>query len=171
MNNIEEIWKDIEETDYHEISTLGRLRNKRNGNILTGRHDKDGYIEYCLCFNKKTIYRRGHRLVMNAFSNPIVGKDQVNHINGIKDDNRFVNLEWVNCSENIEHAFKIGLKTQRGVHNNCSKLTESDIHEIRRMLKAGITHKVIAEKFGLHHLYISLIKNKRRWGWLEEEHV
>ena len=73
---------------------------------LKGRHDKDGYIEYQLRDIKgKRKYVRGHRLVLLAFKPNSNDLPQVNHINGIKDDNRIENLEWCTASENVQHTF------------------------------------------------------------------
>ena len=58
-----------------------------------------------------------HRLIWEAMHGPIPETLQINHINGIKDDNRLINLELVSPSENAIHAYRLGLQRADGNYN------------------------------------------------------
>jgi hypothetical protein len=110
MTNVNEIWKPCYNYEnYFEISNQGRIRKKIDGKILKANKCNKGYLKIRLFVSKENFKsHKVHRLVMNAFSD-IKDQPQVNHINGIKDDNRLENLEWSNNSHNIKHAWRSGL--------------------------------------------------------------
>jgi hypothetical protein len=116
MDTIEE-WRDVVGYEgFYMVSNLGNIKSKNR--ILYNRWG--AYIKKTdeLAFPKNIEgYRKGgltkdkickkfslHRLVAIAFiPNPIL-KDEVNHINGIRDDNRTENLEWCTKRENQCHS-------------------------------------------------------------------
>lgn len=63
------------------------------------------------------FHMRAHRLIWEVVHGPIPDGMQINHINGIKTDNRIANLELVTPSENLTHAYRVGLARADGVHN------------------------------------------------------
>lgn len=75
--------------------------------------DRKGYYAIMLRKNNKSIRYMSHRLVSAAFIPNPDNKPIVNHINGIKSDNRIENLEWVTLLENSAHAWKTGLFKNR----------------------------------------------------------
>jgi hypothetical protein len=81
---------------------------------LTARKDKDGYLDVCLWNSTGRHWCRVHRLVAETFIPNPESKPQVNHKNGIKDDNRVENLEFCTNSENQTHAYRVlGRKNPR----------------------------------------------------------
>lgn len=58
-----------------------------------------------LCKNGKRKNFTVHRLVANAFIPNIENKQEINHKDGNKQNNRVDNLEWVTKKENIKHSY------------------------------------------------------------------
>ncbi len=112
MENQKEIWKDIPGYggDY-QVSTLGKIKSvKRNaGIILRPDVTKRGYCRVTLYGNNTKSRKSVHRIVGRAFKKNPFNKDQINHKDGNPQNNEAANLEWCNGSENMKHAYEIGL--------------------------------------------------------------
>ena len=163
-----EIWKDVNgyEGDY-QVSSLGRVKSFKYGKekILKPGKGSRGYLTVSLSKNKKGKTIKVHRLVALAFIKNPQGKRTVNHINGVKADNRLSNLEWATDSENIKHAFANGLSCNKG-ENGTNKLTKKQVIEVRRLSAQGMNRKNIISKLGLDVTpnNISEIKAGRSWS-------
>jgi hypothetical protein len=98
----------------YEVSDLGRVKSlaraKAKERILK-QSCNDGYCRVGL-FNKKQDRKLIHRLVLLTFL-PLEEKEEVDHINHIKSDNRLENLRWATRSENKRNTNKkIGCSSQ-----------------------------------------------------------
>lgn len=162
-----EIFKDVDGYNgRYKISNLGNVKSIftktiKKEIILKQAPDKDGYLKICLSKNNIKKNFIVHRLVASSFIPAIKGKCQVNHINGIKTDNRVENLEWCTVTENNQHAFRTGLNiSPKGIEHYQGKLTNSDILEIRTR---KFTTSFFAEKYGISTGTIYDIYHKRTW--------
>mgnify|MGYP002623309336 CR=1 FL=1 len=105
-----ELWCDLRYFGgKYQVSTLGRIRRRHDGKILALYSHEKGYLKVDLEHRRARKKCRVHRLVAEAFVPNPFGYPQVNHINGIKTDNRAENLEWVTNQMNIDHAWRNGL--------------------------------------------------------------
>jgi len=165
-----EIWKDISGyKDCYQVSDFGRVKSlsrfqSTTERILKGESDNRGYIRVRLSTHNETKKYQVHRLVSLAFIPNPENKLQINHISGITSDNHYKNLEWCTQSENMIHAFKIGLQSIKGEKNHQSKLTEKQLIEIRDLLKNGTFHKDIAIKFNVSRRCITDINLNKTWA-------
>jgi hypothetical protein len=183
-----EEWRDIPEWEgFYQASSLGRIRNVRTGKILSPGRAPNGYLIAILMRGDRVRYSRSvHRLVIKAF----IGLDtrQVNHIDGVKHNNRITNLEYCTPKENKAHARALGLtptgqragmnthpecrmygddnpsrrlpeRLLRGEKHGNATLTDKDVAEIKASLASGATGASLAKRYRVGKSTISRIKH------------
>lgn len=126
-SDIKEEWRDVVGYEgYYQVSNFGQVRSVDriiehhgykqfwHGKLITKNkynYTKPNlYILVSLNRGGVSNIKGVHRLVAEAFIPNPENKEQVNHKDGNKHNNCITNLEWVTRSENISHAWKIGLQ-------------------------------------------------------------
>jgi hypothetical protein len=130
-----------------------------------------GYLRVDLHLDGISVGVYVHRLVLVTFVGPCPDGMECCHTNGIRTDNRLENLRWDTPSEN-----NYDLSRHHGGHPWCrgschpkSKLTETDVYEIWRLVRSGMSHRAIAERFGVVPQTISCITAGKSWRYLSKE--
>lgn len=159
----------------YAITRSGRLyslpKNTRKG-IREIAFCKSNYVLAGVSVGGKKTTVSQHRLLAMMFIPNPHNKEEVNHINGNKHDNRIENLEWCTQSENTQHALK-ALKRQYGAvgeKHGVAKLTNSDVLKIKELLSKKVFHKEIAKMFGVCRDTIALISNGTHWKHIDYLH-
>lgn len=107
MISLAEEWRDIPGWEgMYQVSNLGRVRAIRV-KVLNPYKTRTGYLVATLWNGAEPTRHGVHRFVAQAFIPNPAGKEQVNHINGDKSDNRVENLEWVTSQENNLHRCRV----------------------------------------------------------------
>ena len=157
------MWKVIEKESQYEVSDEGQVRNINSGHIKSLRYDKYGYLRVTLYPSGKTYTL--HRLVAEAFLDKKEGQDQVNHKNGIKDDNRVCNIEWCDGSHNSKHRSSILYPDQiKGSANPMAVLNEESVRRIKYGDWQFLSNKKLSKMLGVKAEQIRRVKKGDRWG-------
>lgn len=91
---------------YYVVHSSGKIWSNITNRFIIGRTNKKGYTTISLKGKPFSL----HRIVALSFIPNHENKTQVNHINGVKSDNRVENLEWCTVLENNIHAINNGLR-------------------------------------------------------------
>jgi hypothetical protein len=168
--NEEEEWRTVANYDnLYLVSNFGRIKslNRNKGRILKQQTSPTGYMQVWLGSPRKIFLV--HRLVAVAFLGlPVDPKFVVCHNDGDRENNSASNLRWDSTQNNCLDRNKHGTM-ERGSAHRWSKLTESNVHDIRRRLAGGESKSAIAKDFNVSRQLIFLIYKGRSWSWLEKE--
>lgn len=123
-------------------------------------------LGYHVLFAGRSGMQKVSRLVATCFVvNPNPKKFKVvNHINGIKKDDRAENLEWCDQAYNVKHAKDAGLfLTNTGSNHYLAKLDEIQVKTIKRCFKDGLTNLQLGRYFKVDRQTIRSIRVGKSW--------
>lgn len=153
MLALDEVFKDICIPDIlpvYQISNYGTVINKTTGHQISQHYTEDGYCRVSL----RSIYGTSilflvHRLVMMTF-HPIENPElfEVNHIYGIKNDNRDIMLEWTTGEENRLHAQRMNLNKNYAENHSKAVFTNDQVRIICEGLSRGRSFDEIQSEIG-----------------------
>ena|SRR6185312_1235662 len=141
-------------TRYLVDAVLGQIRGP-SGKVL-GSLGKEGYLQFLIYGESCT--RLVHRFIWESVNGQIPSGMQINHINGVKTDNRIENLELVTPKGNMRHAFRTGLVKR--------KLTPGQVTNIRERHARGEKQVSLMREFGVNQTNMSHIINHKFWSYL-----
>ena len=177
---MDETWFPVPTQPMLEITRSGRVKAKATPVVRTSRWGKLATYRfrelelrhgnqhgYPVVRSRRTgkvgpIYV--HRLMALTFVDGFQEGLQVNHINGVKNDFRPENLEWVPLERNVCHAWETGLTGAYGEDNKNCVLSWKKVEAIRRAIRVGATAGTIATIAGVNRSTIEKIADGRSWS-------
>lgn len=158
------IMKDIPGFPNYRITEDGEVFSRFTNRYIKQKTDIHGYKSVALYVDKKRIDVGVHRLVMWTYVGVQGDGIEVRHKNGIRNDNRLLNLEYGTRSENaIDRVIHGNNYQSKGERNGKSKLTLSEVEQIKRRLATGDKPVDIARDYNVVKGTIYHIKNQTHW--------
>lgn len=169
-----ERWRPIPRFEGYEASDRGRVRSWR----APGRGEcrrvhplirklipnvRTGYLDVMLSVGGELRLRKVAQLVLEAFVGLRPTGYETRHLDGNITNNRLENLAWGTRQDQFNDQVRHGTDT-RGERNGASKLSSTQVREIRRLLKAGHKGSDLARRFGVGDPTITRIKKGDRYA-------
>lgn len=170
----DEIWKELIFTDKkYEISNYGRIKSycydHENGRIVKLGNIK-GFFNVSLRVEGKKKSYLVHKLTAEYFVDKTADdQDVVIHLDWNKQNNYYLNLQWVTKAESYKRMHKVLQEARKkaGKVVTSSKLNKKDVAVVKGMLEKGVKQNLIAKMFCISEMQVSRIARKENWAEVE----
>jgi HNH endonuclease/NUMOD4 motif-containing protein len=154
------MWKPVPFNNRYEVHSQGMVRNRATGKILKATKTPGGYMVIRLApsgFGEKAGQFFVHRLILLTFLGPPESPTMTcDHINRIRDDNRFENLRWATAAE------------QSG--NRCEN-SDWKIHGTK-LLQTSLSGEIVAQFASVSEASRRFkVKRDTIYGWIASKKV
>ena len=157
------MFKQYKDTNY-SICPYGNLINNKTNKLKTPEIRRNGYVYYKILINGVYKNVTAHKMVYETHIGEINKSLDINHIDGNKLNNSFNNLEQVSRSENMLHAYKLGLRKPSIMQRHKNVWTKYSFEDIQKAIKYvnnGINLKDFIQKTNMSaRTYYRLKKQK-----------
>lgn len=147
------MWLDVVGYEaYYEVSSLGEIRSKRSGVILSPNHAKSGERRVNLVVRGVTKQLGVHTIVAAAHIGPCPSGFEINHKDENRSNNAADNLEYLTHLDNIQYS---------------AILTPSEVQEIRQAYNGPRKHPYqseLATQYGVTQTAISAVLRGKTWS-------
>jgi hypothetical protein len=165
MENSPEVWMPVPNYEgLYEISNHGRFAAiRKDGRFFRKLNDKTHYLSVSVKSMdgkpQKSLYI--HTLVAHVFIKPRPDGLVVRHLDGNRYNNKVENLAYGTNAQNVADSVKHGI--YKGSNNGRSIINESGAKAIKHLSQNGVTHKMLADSFGVTVQAIYAITSNRNW--------
>jgi hypothetical protein len=151
----------------YRIASDGRVLSINSGKVMRPADNGRGYLFIPLrnADGKRQHYI--HSLVALVFHGPRPDGGEVNHRDGNKRNNHADNIEYSTRSENVAHAYRLGLRKAWitcGEMTPLRKITRADAAHVRVLRQQGATNGDIGSWFGIGTSQVSRICRNHAWA-------
>ena len=167
-----EIPREIEGFSKYIVTNLGRIFKKENGRLITIRPNRKGYMVCSLIPDIRDGLRDKkvsvHRIIAKAFIPNVENKEQVNHIDGDRTNNKIENLEWCTSFENMKHRHKSGICSSE--QSSFATITDEIAKNICVLLSREMNPLEISQELGVSINIVRQIKYRQRWTYISKDY-
>ena len=149
----------------YKVQEDGKIWKKDGIGYLSPGMGHKGYPHVNLYYDSRPHTMTVHRVMSLVFMGERPEGHEVNHKNGIRDDNRLCNLEYLTKSQNNQLSYDSGRRNVRGARNANCKITESQVIHVCKILEKGDykTTVEVAKITGVPKHTVRAIRARRQW--------